>query len=410
MRKSEPKPGETAPRIAVLCNTMHGVQREVLLGIRAFALGRPRWTMRFLRWTQAPLPGLRRLLRRWRPAGILAYVDEPEQAGLVRSLRIPAMDCTDALAETLPVRVMPDNSAVGRSAARHLLERAGRNLFVVSPGRGLWAAERVAAFLTAARELGVEAGEHRIAWRTYEERDRALAAFLKRIPKPAGLYACNDPEGVNLVRLCHDLGLSVPGQVAVLGTGNDEFLCEFSMPRLSSIPTREREVGKQAAALLERLMRGGRPPSGPVRVPPEAVVERESTWRIATADSLVRAVLQILSEPQGVLLSVKELGARLGVSRRTLELRFRQAMGRSPGAELRERRYQRARALLATTDLPIREVAAASGFGSAAYLSTAIRKRLGQAPSAMRKSRRRFWAAPFEPPARPCPAKGDHWS
>jgi transcriptional regulator GlxA family with amidase domain len=77
----------------------------------------------------------------------------------------------------------------------------------------------------------------------------------------------------------------------------------------------------------------------------------------------------------------RRLSAAAGLSLRQLERRFRQHFQTTPLRYYLELRLQRARALLQYTDLPIVEVAVASGFGSAAHFSRTYRGWAGKAPS-----------------------------
>jgi len=75
-------------------------------------------------------------------------------------------------------------------------------------------------------------------------------------------------------------------------------------------------------------------------------------------------------------------------SRRRLERLFHDLLGRSPAEEIRRVRIERARHLLATTDLSIPRVAAASGFGTGEYLATVFRQATGTSPLKYRASAR----------------------
>ena len=77
----------------------------------------------------------------------------------------------------------------------------------------------------------------------------------------------------------------------------------------------------------------------------------------------------------------RRLSAAAGLSLRQLERRFRRHFQMTPLRYYLELRLQRARALLQYTDLPIVEVAVASGFGSAAHFSRTYRSWSGKAPS-----------------------------
>jgi hypothetical protein len=82
---------------------------------------------------------------------------------------------------------------------------------------------------------------------------RAIARWLKGLPKPVGVFACYDGRALQVLEACQLLGLHVPDQVAVLGVDNDELVCELANPPLSSVQPNARRSGYEAAALLAFL-------------------------------------------------------------------------------------------------------------------------------------------------------------
>ncbi|HEY0526320.1 MAG TPA: transcriptional regulator FtrA [Stellaceae bacterium] len=88
---------------------------------------------------------------------------------------------------------------------------------------------------------------------------------------------------------------------------------------------------------------------------------------------------------------VARLAAEAGMSVRTFLRRFRDATGTTPGDWLAAERIARARELLESTALPIEDIAASCGFGSAATLRHHFRLRLRTSPAAYRA---RFCGSP----------------
>lgn len=80
-------------------------------------------------------------------------------------------------------------------------------------------------------------------------------------------------------------------------------------------------------------------------------------------------------------LSMDELAAAAGYSRRHLERLFRDAVGKTPGDFYRGLRLDRARNLLSTTDLTLLEVSIACGYSTVSHFSKSFRARFGTAPT-----------------------------
>jgi LacI family transcriptional regulator len=86
---------------------------------------------------------------------------------------------------------------------------------------------------------------------------------------------------------------------------------------------------------------------------------------------------------------VAEVAQAVKLSRRSLEVRFRAALGRSIRAEIERVRLEHARSLLGETDLPTSQVAELCGFGSPSYLALVFRRKFGRAPTRYREEARR---------------------
>lgn len=83
-------------------------------------------------------------------------------------------------------------------------------------------------------------------------------------------------------------------------------------------------------------------------------------------------------------LGVNQIAAAAGVTRRTLERRFAESIGRSPRDHLEWLRVQRARKLLVETRRPVKEIAFLCGFRESRGLIRACRRWLDRAPGTIR--------------------------
>jgi len=105
-------------------------------------------------------------------------------------------------------------------------------------------------------------------------------------------------------------------------------------------------------------------------------------------DPLVAEALRLIWSGSHLRLSVAELGKELRTTSRSLERRFKQALGRTVKEEILRCRLDRVRRLLVDTDLSISEIVAASGFASADALTRAVRKADGVTPLRLRRQLR----------------------
>ena len=62
-----------------------------------------------------------------------------------------------------------------------------------------------------------------------------LLTWLKSLPKPTALMACDDNQGNRITEVCRVNNIRVPDKIAILGVDNDDIICNLSEPPLSSI-------------------------------------------------------------------------------------------------------------------------------------------------------------------------------
>src|SRR5262249_18051437 len=203
-------------------------------------------------------------------------------------------------------------------------------------------------------------GHHREG--SYEHEQEEIIAWVRGLPKPVGVLASHDDQGQQLLDACQRAGVRVPDEVAVLGVDNDEFLCHLAQPPLSSIALNTEHIGHEAAALLDRLMRGRKAPRKPLLIPPLGVVSRQSTDILAVDDAEVSAALRLIRQRPRHGLTVAEVLREVPLSRSLLERRMRQAIGRTPKVEILRLQLDWVRELLAETTLSLDQIAQRAGY------------------------------------------------
>jgi LacI family transcriptional regulator len=218
--------------------------------------------------------------------------------------------------------------------------------------------------------------------------NRAVARWLRELPKPVGVFAASDYWALELSQACQFAGLRVPEEVALIGVDNDDRFCECAWPPLSTVRVPSRQIGFEAAAMLDRAMSGERLPATFVSLPsPGLVTRRSSDWR-ATSDELAAQAARFISDHAGQPIGGAEVAAHACASRRTLEMHFRKEFGRSIGEEIARARVELAKRLLADTDLKMPAIAARAGFSGGNRLAVMFRRLTGLTPTAYRRQSR----------------------
>ncbi len=373
-----------SPRIVVMAPFEVGFGSEVLKGLRAYAIQSQPWTFEFK--FRPKLEDMVHELKENKPDGLVIDPLESIHLPLVEGLGIPFVTITEQWGQQVP-RVGLDEMAIGSMAASHYLER-GYEYYAFCGHRDIpYSTHREEGYrrsLESAGRIPIIFNGRFIAPDEVET-IRQFDRWICELPTPCAVFACHDHLAFRLCQMARNQGLNVPVDLAILGVDNDEFLCEFGNPQLSSIDPAAEQVGYQAGAMLGRLIAGEPPPDEPVLIPPKGVVTRHSTDVLAITDPLIARALHFIREHSHEPLSVSDVLSEVPMSRRTLERRFIQLLGRTPREEICRVHLDRARSLLVRTDLQMPEVARRSGFLHPNQMANVFRRDAGISPSAYRR-------------------------
>jgi LacI family transcriptional regulator len=226
---------------------------------------------------------------------------------------------------------------------------------------------------------------------------QALARWLVKLPRPAGVLACYDIRGQHVLEACQLADLRVPDEIAVIGIHDDELVCDLCNPPLTSVIPDARRAGYEAATLLERMMSGERVAAGIRTVPPIGIACRQSTDVMAVSDERVAAAVRFMREHAHEGIDVADVLRAVPMSRTLLERRFKALIGRTPHEHLLRTRIDRVRTLLATTELSVGAIAEKAGFAYQEYLTVVFRRETGMTPKAFRQRHRAAGGAVEQP-------------
>ncbi|MGE7136802.1 response regulator transcription factor [Luteibacter sp. NPDC031894] len=105
-------------------------------------------------------------------------------------------------------------------------------------------------------------------------------------------------------------------------------------------------------------------------------------------EAMLRAAMRLISRQLSNAFTLEEIAAGVGTYDKRLSSIFRQQLGMTVFAWIREERLRKSRELLTDTTLGMQEIAENIGFRSACNFTTAFRERLGVTPSEYRKAAR----------------------
>jgi LacI family transcriptional regulator len=317
-------------------------------------------------------------------------------------------------------RILPDDGAIGRMGAAHLLERGFRHFAFVGYDSMFWSRQRQESFSQAVGEAGHACAVFKQArdlrLRVWAKEHKVLADWLKTLDRPVGVMACNDDRAREVVDACAMAGLGVPEDVAVLGVDNDEFVCNLSNPPISSVALGLEDAGFRAAALLDQLMKAARerkprtrtntethgpartaasvrvregpclsvPSSSQIIVMPLMVVTRHSSDTSAIEDPCVVEAVRFIRANSQRPLQIDDILKEVAICRRSLLDRFKHTLGCTIHQYIKRVRVARIEELLLGTSDSIGQIAETLGFPSPEHVALYFRSVKGMNPHTFR--------------------------
>jgi LacI family transcriptional regulator len=224
---------------------------------------------------------LRKLVRSGVDGALLLLPDETpsELEDLYRGgFRFVVVDAIDPL--TVPLPWITCAHAVGaRDATAHLLELGHRRIGVVTGEPKLMATlDRLHGVRQALSAAGIGLEEELVRQRTYRDPDGGYTAAMELLTAPdppTAIFAFNDMLAFGVLRAAHELGVSVPAQISVVGFDDLEPASLVS-PALTTVRQPLARIGAVAADLLLRWIDGEEPAAMHIELPVE-LVQRGST-------------------------------------------------------------------------------------------------------------------------------------
>lgn len=209
---------------------------------------------------------LERLVRERRTDGlVLMNPSEHERLlGRLQAQQVPHVLLGRSSGNEL-LSVDSDNVRLAFDATAHLLEQGCEALLLLAgPPHHTFTQERATGFRRALEQAGrgdvdravlfFEGGAE-AARRVVEERLDGGAPF-------DGVVAVSDVLAIGALRALNERKIAVPARVALVGM-NDDDLCEYVRPRLTSVNLDAYRLGREAAELLLEAI--DNPPDAPVR-------------------------------------------------------------------------------------------------------------------------------------------------
>ena len=373
------------PRVILLIETSRAYGRALLRGITKYSRLHGPWVF------YSEPGGLEKALpylKHWAPDGII--MRDSGKGYAVIKMKVPVIVSVHLKEHTLGTPYIDTNGVeIGRMAAEHLLNHGFTHFAFCGFDELHWSRERGENFSKRIRKAGHKTYFYKRPrtkkQRIWENEQAIMVDWLKSLPKPLGLMACNDDRGRQLTEACKIAELHVPEEVAIVGVDNDELVCELSDPPLSSVALNVERGGYEAAELLYKLMQGKKVKNQDVIIEPTHVATRQSTDILAMEDLDVARAIRFVRLNSKNPIQVNQVVDAASLSRRSLELRFRKALNRSVHDEIRRVRIEQVIRMLLETNMSVSQIAHSLGYPGVNNLARYFQREKGMSPLTYRK-------------------------
>lgn len=353
-------------------------------------------------------------LNTWNPEGLLFQIDEFDTPLLdyVRASKLPKVGLR-ALPQPSPPTplVLRDLAAFGRSIARHFVDRNYRRLCYLGPKSGETANAGNTHF-AGMREIAEANGialecffpDQPETWKSLALRYRrrsssdwdrfwelgpAMIDHLTRDPEPVAVFSAFAEPAMEFMEMVDERGLAIPAQIGIAAQTEDALNGLVTKVPMTCLVPHYEQQGFEAARLLDEIL-GGRkvPRNHRTYLAGSDLVLRDSSNQVVTSDAVLEKMLDhVRANAFKVSYTSEQLASEFGCSLRSIQIRFRKALGRGVAEIIREQRTQRAIELIRKTDLPMQEIFRQCGFSGHHQLERAVRAFHGMGPSELRKER-----------------------
>ena len=214
----------------------------------------------------------------------------------------------------------------------------------------------------------------------WDQPRKDILKWVKSLPLPCGMFVNGDRSAAVFIDACDRLGIDVPGQIEVVSVNNSYGICEGLGITISSIQPDFDKCARQSIDMALKMISDASGLTAEDRiivVSDHLLVERSSSLSGRSHGKIVTRAKDFIRYNACNGISVADVVAHLGVSRRTLEIRIRYATGCSVLELIRNVRLKNICRLLENTDLSMSEVITQSGYNLSGNIGAFFKKIYG---------------------------------
>jgi LacI family transcriptional regulator len=379
------------PRVILLTDLSEEYAKNLLKGIVRYSKEHEPWVlckMPFSYRVEHEVEGVLAWAKKWKADGIIAQFYNTDCVGIFRENGIAAIAQDFKSRFTEIPNITGAHKLAGRMGADYFIRKGFKHFAFYGFKDIVWSSERCLGFREELDRYQLGAHFHEYQNDDFKElwsyESAPLIAWLKALPKPVAIMACDDNQGHHIAEVCKQCGLKIPEEIALLGVDNDEAICTLSDPPLSSINQAVEKGGYETARLMTRMIQNLDGHHEDVVVQPTHITTRQSTDIYATNDKYISTVLRHIHQNADKKLTIDRITRLVPLSRRLLESRFKQEIGVPIYNYIMNLRIERFAFKLLETSDTIVEIADVSGFSDYKNIARQFKKIKGCTPTEYR--------------------------
>lgn len=331
--------------------------------------------------------GIYNWAKKWNANAIIAQWDQG-RFNIFKDLNIPVFLQNYKEKNDYFSYITGDYIGTGKLAARFFIQKGYKNFAFYGYKGFKWSVERAEGYQREIEKIGgsyyyFESDDlNGIQW---SKSHAELEEWLHYIPKPIALFACDDNFAIQISEICKMSKISIPQEISLLGVDNDELICNLSEPTISSIVLNIEKGGYEIGRRIDQLILNSNNEPFNISIDPLHLNLRNSTETYSISNKYIKEVVNYMENNFRDDYNIKLLTDLVPLSRRNLEIKFKEEIGTSVYQFILDCRIEHFAKLLISTDREVCEIAIEAGFNTCKNASRLFKKVKGCTPLEFRK-------------------------
>lgn len=285
-------------------------------------------------------------------------------------------------------KISGDYIEVGAMAANFFAKKRFKNFAFYGNKNYLWSKGRAEGYRMEVEKLGGNYYYFESEYLTnsqWSQSHTELDKWLLSLPKPVAIFACDDYFALQVAEMCQINKINIPHEISLLGVDNDELICNLSNPSISSIVTDDENLGYIAGKNLHTLIVNKKNIPFNIIKKPIRIEQRQSTEKYNVTNKYITQVIEHLEKNITAEISINALTQMVPLGRRTLEKKFKEAMGTTIYQFILDKKIEYVSTELLTTEKSLFDIAIDAGFNDVRNAYRIFKKNTGYTPLNYRK-------------------------